>query len=82
MTTNQLFFALAGLFVTILVAQVAAIKYYIDAKIDGLDGKFHARFDSVNSRLDGLAGDVKGLMKYMIDHSERLATLEAKTKNL
>jgi len=34
MTTNQLFFSIAGLLVTLFGMSVAFFKYYIDAKID------------------------------------------------
>lgn len=74
MSTNQLFFAIAGLF----AAGLGFLKYYIDAKVDGVDSKFTAKLDGLNGRLDGLASDIKTLMKYMIDHSERLAVLETR----
>jgi hypothetical protein len=35
-TIEQLFFALAGLIVTLQIAQAGFFKYYIDAKIDPL----------------------------------------------
>ena len=34
MTTNQLFFAIAGLMLTLFGMAMAFIKHYIDAKID------------------------------------------------
>lgn len=34
MTTNQLFFSMAGLMLTLFGIGMAFVKYYIDAKID------------------------------------------------
>jgi hypothetical protein len=33
-TTTQLFFSMAGLFITMFIAGTGFLKYYIDAKID------------------------------------------------
>ena len=76
MSTNQLFFALS----TLILAVCALFKYYLDAKIDGLDTKFDARINAVNTRIDSLAADVKLLINYMIDHEARIARLEERTK--
>ncbi len=34
MTTNQLFFAIAGLIITLFTLAMGFFKYYIDAKVD------------------------------------------------
>jgi hypothetical protein len=71
MTTNQLFFALAGLF----VASVGYLKYYIDVKVDG-------RADVTDGKLTGLAGQVDLLVSYMILHEGKISALEERTKKL
>lgn len=80
MSTNQLFFAL----VTVMAIFAGFFKYYIDAKIDGVDQKAGARIDGLDqkftAKIDGLAKQVDLLVGYMIDHESRISKLEEKTK--
>ena len=83
MSTNQLFFAMGGLMVTLFGICMASFKYYLDAKIDGVNTKIDAintRIDAVDTRIDSLAADVKLLINYMMDHQARIARLEERTK--
>jgi len=72
MSTNQLFFAIAGLF----AAGFGFVKYYIDARFSGVD----ARFDGLESKIDRLAKDVSLLIEYMINHESRISILEERTR--
>jgi hypothetical protein len=64
MTTTQLFFSIAGLY----IGQTAILIMYINAKIDG-----------VNGRLDSISKQVDLLVQYMIDHEGRISALEERT---
>jgi hypothetical protein len=72
-TNNQVFFAIAGLMVTLFGLAMAFFKYYIDAKVDGSEKRLDAK-------LDGLAKQVDTLVNYMILHEGKIATLEERTK--
>ena len=76
MTNNQLFFAMVGVFGTF----IGLVKFYTDAKLDGLGKLMVAKFEATDKRIDGLAGDVKSLMEHIIKHSERIAVLETRVK--
>ena len=69
MTTTQLFFALAGLQITMNGALAAAFKLYLDAKIDPID-----------KRLGAMEAGQKMFITYMIDHESRISRLEERTK--
>lgn len=62
MTINQL----AGLMITVFLAGIGFLKYYIDAKIDPLY-KFMDRLDKRD----------ESLTAYIIDHGERISKLES-----
>jgi hypothetical protein len=64
-TTNQLFFALGGLMLTIYGKGFVFIKYYINARFDGVN----QRFDSIERRL-------KTLVDFIVQHEGRIAVLE------
>lgn len=85
MTTNQLFFALAGLFITLIGLTAGFFKHYIDARFDTVTEKFNtinARFDTLNGKFDTLSTNVDRSMHYLVDHAERISTLEERTKKL
>ena len=71
MTAEQMFFATAGLMVTLFVAALGFFKYYLDAKFDGVNVKFDgvdakfdrvdAKFDAVNAKFDGVDAQFGGV---------------------
>jgi len=69
MTNNQMFFAITGLIVSLAVF----FKYYLDAKIDPIYKLLDAKFDPIKEQLDQL-------IPFMVNHAERIATLEERTK--
>lgn len=58
------------------------LKYYIDAKVDGVKDALSARMDGMSSRIDSLAADVKMLIGFMMSHETRITALEEKTRKL
>lgn len=62
MSTTQLFIALASLFITVIVAQVATIKWYVDARFNAIDGQLKFLIDHVvthGERIASLEAKVK-----------------------
>ena len=83
MSTNQLFFAIAGLLVALFGMTITTVKWYLDAKFQAIDDKFKGvdgRFDGVNGRFDGVDGQLRFLIEHAFNHAERIAALEAKSK--
>lgn len=74
MTTNQLFFAIAGLFIAFFGAFSTWIKWYVDSKIDAKIDPIYVRLDEIDKKLDLL-------INYMISHEGRISILEERTKN-
>lgn len=68
MSINQLFFAMAGLFITGLGLSLGFLKYYIDAKFDGTGAK-----------IDPIAKNVDLLVQYMVSHEGKISRLEERT---
>jgi len=75
-TTNQLFFALAGLLLAVHGLSTGFLKYYIDAKVDGVDGKLSAKIDGIDGKLSAKIDAVDKRLDSKFD--TKIDALEAK----
>ncbi len=88
MSNNQMFFSLVG----VMIAGLGFLKYYMDARFDGMNAKFDARFDGMfdglNAKFDGLKDSMNQrftsvdnqltfLIEHFVDHESRISKLEA-----
>lgn len=75
MTNQQLYIALGVpmLFNAVLIGLVLA---YVNAKFEGLEGKFEARFEAINRRFD----DMRDLWRAELHRVEEI--LDARLKHL
>lgn len=80
MTNNQMFVALLAVMLTLFSAFYKLLKDYMDAKIDPIYKVIDAKLEPLNTMLERLDKRDESLNAYVIDHAERLAKLEPKSK--
>ena len=86
MSTNQLFFAMAGLILTVVGMGIGFLKYYIDVRFDSVNQRFDAvldsvyqRFTAVNQRFDAVLDSVDQRFTAL---NQRLDSIDRQLKTL
>jgi outer membrane murein-binding lipoprotein Lpp len=71
-----LFFALVG----VMAMLAGFFKYYLDAKVDTISAKIDGVSKNLDAKVDPIGRNVDQLVHFMMDHHDRIARLEERTK--
>lgn len=80
MSIEQAVITLGGVMVTVGAAIAGFSKYYIDAKIDPVAKSVDQLKHYMDAKIDPVAKNVDHLVHFMMDHHDRIARLEERTK--
>lgn len=80
MSIEQAVITLAGVMVTVGAAIAGFGKYYLDAKVDTISAKIDGVSKNLDAKVDPISKNVDQLVHFMMDHHDRIARLEERTK--